>query len=97
MPISVDTFHAEVAAQAVQAGASLVNDVSGGAMDPHMYQQVGCRQGQLLCSISSAHNCEESMECTFKTALLRDCRLCIHGPKTPACAVWLVSGVWHRL
>ncbi|KAL3160985.1 hypothetical protein ABBQ38_009375 [Trebouxia sp. C0009 RCD-2024] len=40
IPISVDTFDAEVAAQAVAAGAHMVNDVSGGTMDPHMHAQV---------------------------------------------------------
>jgi dihydropteroate synthase len=34
--ISVDTFHAEVARAAVEAGAAIVNDVSAGAMDPEM-------------------------------------------------------------
>ena len=38
--ISVDTFDAEVASQAVAAGAHMVNDVSGGLMDPHMHAQV---------------------------------------------------------
>lgn len=40
VPISVDTFQAEVAAAAVAAGAHMVNDVSGGTMDPAMYSQV---------------------------------------------------------
>ena len=38
--ISVDTFDAEVAVQAVAAGAHMVNDVSGGLMDPNMHAQV---------------------------------------------------------
>lgn len=38
--ISIDTFYASVAAEAVQAGAHIVNDVSGGSMDPAMYSQV---------------------------------------------------------
>ena len=38
--ISIDTFHAEVAAAAVQAGAHIINDVSGGSLDPDMYSQV---------------------------------------------------------
>ncbi|KAK9865852.1 hypothetical protein WJX84_012475 [Apatococcus fuscideae] len=38
--ISIDTFHARVASEAVAAGAHLVNDVSGGTMDPHMYSVV---------------------------------------------------------
>jgi dihydropteroate synthase len=36
VPVSVDTMRAEVAAQAVAAGAVLVNDVSGGMADPEM-------------------------------------------------------------
>ncbi len=34
--VSIDTTRAEVAAQAVEAGASVVNDVSGGLADPRM-------------------------------------------------------------
>ncbi|MFJ3778286.1 dihydropteroate synthase [Streptomyces sp. NPDC090075] len=36
VPVSVDTMHAEVAYAAVEAGACLVNDVSGGLADPAM-------------------------------------------------------------
>ena len=35
-PVSVDTMRAEVAAAALEAGAALVNDVSGGLADPEM-------------------------------------------------------------
>lgn len=38
--ISVDTFRAEVARQAVLEGASLVNDISAGALDTSMFQTV---------------------------------------------------------
>jgi dihydropteroate synthase len=38
--VSVDTMRAEVAAQAVAAGAVLVNDVSGGRADPEMLATV---------------------------------------------------------
>ncbi len=38
--ISVDTFRSAVARKAVEAGASLINDVSGGSMDPAMFQMV---------------------------------------------------------
>lgn len=38
--ISVDTFRAEVARQSVATGASLINDVSGGLLDPEMFQTV---------------------------------------------------------
>ena len=36
LPISVDTYKAEVAAAALDAGASLVNDISGLTFDPQM-------------------------------------------------------------
>jgi dihydropteroate synthase len=36
VPISVDTYKAEVARQAVAAGATLINDISGMTLDPEM-------------------------------------------------------------
>lgn len=36
VPVSVDTMRAEVAAAALEAGATIVNDVSGGLADPGM-------------------------------------------------------------
>lgn len=40
VPISVDTMRAEVARQAVAAGAGMINDVSGGMADPTMLAAV---------------------------------------------------------
>lgn len=40
VPVSVDTMRAEVAESAVEAGAVLVNDVSGGLADPRMLSLV---------------------------------------------------------
>ena len=42
-PVSVDTMRAEVAAAALDAGAALVNDVSGGLADPEMVPLVAQR------------------------------------------------------
>jgi dihydropteroate synthase len=45
VPVSVDTYRAAVAAAALEAGAAVVNDVSGGLGDPYMAQVVrdaGC-------------------------------------------------------
>lgn len=39
--ISVDTFRAAVAEKAVYAGASIINDISGGSLDPRMFETVG--------------------------------------------------------
>ena len=46
-PLSIDTYYAEVAEAAVAAGASIVNDVSGGLLDERMLPTVsaGCVMG----------------------------------------------------
>ncbi|ORE04842.1 Dihydropteroate synthase [Rhizopus microsporus var. microsporus] len=36
LPISIDTFRASVAKAALEAGASMINDISGGSRDPQM-------------------------------------------------------------
>ena len=38
--ISVDTFWSSVAKEAVGAGASIINDISAGSIDPYMYETV---------------------------------------------------------
>lgn len=42
--ISIDTYYSEVAAEAVNAGASLVNDISSGTLDENMLQIVASLQ-----------------------------------------------------
>jgi dihydropteroate synthase len=49
--ISIDTFRSEVAQAAVKAGASIVNDISGGTMDQHMFEVVA----QLQCPYILMH------------------------------------------
>ncbi len=38
--ISIDTFRPEVARQAVEAGADMINDISGGEMDKDMFRTI---------------------------------------------------------
>lgn len=38
--ISIDTFRASVAKAAVESGAAIINDVSGGELDPEMFKTV---------------------------------------------------------
>ena len=47
VPISIDTRKAEVAAEALDAGATIVNDVSGGA-DPAMFDVVRDREAAIV-------------------------------------------------
>jgi dihydropteroate synthase len=47
--ISIDTYHSRVAEAAVNAGASMVNDISGGAMDQEMIATVASLQVPYIC------------------------------------------------
>ncbi len=47
--ISVDTYYAEVAAAAVEAGAGIVNDISAGNMDPRMLATVAGLRVPYIC------------------------------------------------
>lgn len=38
--ISVDTYRAEVAVKGIEAGADIINDISGGDLDPDMFETV---------------------------------------------------------
>ncbi len=48
VPISIDTTKSSVAVRALQAGACLVNDISGLGFDPHMAQVVA-EHGAMCC------------------------------------------------
>lgn len=56
--VSVDTMRAEVAAAAVEAGAVLVNDVSGGLADPAMYETVARLDAAYVLMHWRAHSVE---------------------------------------
>ena len=47
--LSVDTYHASVARQAVEAGAAMINDISGGNMDPAMLETAGSLKVPYVC------------------------------------------------
>jgi dihydropteroate synthase len=47
--LSVDTWYARVAREAVAAGASMVNDISGGRLDPDMLGTVGALHVPYVC------------------------------------------------
>ncbi len=47
--LSVDTYHSFVAKEAVAAGCSIVNDISGGEMDKNMLPAVGALNVPFVC------------------------------------------------
>lgn len=47
--LSIDTYHAEVAAAALEAGASMVNDISAGEMDVNMIPTVANAGVPFVC------------------------------------------------
>lgn len=47
--LSIDTFRSEVAKAAIQAGADIVNDISGGEFDPVMIETVIERNVPYIC------------------------------------------------
>ncbi len=49
LPVSVDTWYARVARESVAAGASMVNDISGGYLDPDMLATVGGLEVPYVC------------------------------------------------
>lgn len=51
IPISVDTTKAEVARRAAEAGASIVNDISGGTFDQEMLSSLG----RMSCGVILMH------------------------------------------
>ena len=58
--ISIDTFYSKVASQSVATGASLVNDVSCGSIDPQMLPVVGSLNVPYICM--HAQGTPESMQ-----------------------------------
>lgn len=50
LPVSVDTYHAEVAVAALNEGADIINDISGGDMDPLMLKVVGRAGVPFICT-----------------------------------------------
>ena len=47
--LSVDTYHSEVAKRSVEAGAAIINDISGGEMDKKMIETVAQLKVPYVC------------------------------------------------
>jgi len=46
--VSVDTYHASVASEALKAGAHMINDISGGLLDPAMLSTVAQHNASIV-------------------------------------------------
>ncbi|GIP30678.1 dihydropteroate synthase [Paenibacillus sp. J23TS9] len=68
IPISVDTYKAEVARKAIEAGAHIMNDIWGGKKDPDMLNAAA----ELGCPIILMHNRKDMNYSDFATDVVRD-------------------------
>jgi dihydropteroate synthase len=57
VPISIDTYKAEVAKQAVEAGATIINDIWGAKADPDM-GNVAAKYDVPIILMHNRHNCD---------------------------------------
>lgn len=54
--VSVDTMNSETAAAAIDAGAEIINDVSGGLADPEMYRVIAASGATYIASHWRGHS-----------------------------------------
>ncbi len=85
LPLSVDTWYSRVAREAVAAGASVVNDISGGRLDPDMLPTVGELRVPYICMHSKGTPATMNREAVYEDVVrevldyfirrIEDCRL----------------------
>ncbi|BBI30687.1 dihydropteroate synthase [Cohnella abietis] len=92
LPISVDTYKAEVARQALEAGAHIVNDVWGFKRDPEL-AKVSAEFG---CPAILTHNREDRNYSDFVPDVLEDLMTSVQLAKNAGVAeahIWLDPGI----
>lgn len=77
LPVSIDTYKADVAAAAIDAGADLVNDIWGLKYDPEMAGLIA-RTGVACCLM---HNKEQAEYEDFFPDMLRETEECVELAK----------------
>ncbi len=50
LPISIDTYHASVARASIDEGANIINDISGGELDPGILHVAGSSGVPFICT-----------------------------------------------
>ena len=71
--VSIDTMRACVAAQAVAAGATMVNDVSGGLADPDMAAVVADSDAQFVAMHWRGHSMQMQSRATYADVVTQVC------------------------
>lgn len=66
VPLSVDTMRAEVARQAIEAGAQMINDVSAGLADPRMPRVVAEAGVDYVCQHWRGHGAVMNQLATYR-------------------------------
>jgi dihydroneopterin aldolase/2-amino-4-hydroxy-6-hydroxymethyldihydropteridine diphosphokinase/dihydropteroate synthase len=72
LPISVDTYRASTARLAIEGGASIVNDVSGGLLDPDMISTVSSLGVPYICMHAGRVGSHPPLMYGEKSGLLED-------------------------
>ena len=72
--VSIDTMRAEVATAAVDAGAAIVNDVSGGLADPEMVPWVGSSRLPYVAMHWRGHSTEMQSRAVYDDVVTDVCR-----------------------
>ncbi len=68
--ISIDTFRSEVAQKAVECGADIINDISGGSLDEKMFDTVASLQVPYILMHSRGTPQTMSQMCHYENILL---------------------------
>jgi dihydropteroate synthase len=92
LPISIDTYKAEVARQALEAGAHIVNDVWGFKRDPEM-AGVAAKYG---CPVILTHNRTERDYADFFPEVLKDLRASVELARAAGVGeelIWIDPGI----
>jgi dihydropteroate synthase len=72
--VSIDTMRAEVAREAIAAGATLVNDVSGGLADPEMVASVAAARVPFIAMHWRGHSTEMQSRAVYDDVVDEVCR-----------------------
>lgn len=76
--ISIDTYHAAVAKQAVEAGASIVNDISGGTLDEAMLKTVAYLHTPYICMHTKGNPTNMQQEAVYENVTKEVLEFFIH-------------------